>query len=121
MDTPSSDNMTLIGTIDALYGKQQCVGVKVTGVGFKKGATLCFKPDDSGKRDAIITADSIEINHEQVAEVKTGQQCGIKFPVPIERLVEKGTPVYLVTKPVADEPSVQNAGTANKMQDGEKI
>jgi hypothetical protein len=34
MNKSSSDNMTLIGTVDALYYDLQCVGVKVTGISF---------------------------------------------------------------------------------------
>ena len=99
MDTPSKDNMTLIGAVDTLYSNLQCVGVNVTGVGFEKGAKICFRLDPSGEHDTIFTADSIEIDHHQVTEVKAGKQFGIKFPVPIEGLVEVGTPVYLVTEP----------------------
>ncbi|XOU94040.1 MAG: hypothetical protein ACNFW9_04305 [Candidatus Kerfeldbacteria bacterium] len=120
MNKSSSDNMTLIGTVDALYYDLQCVGVKVTGIGFEKGAKLCFKLDDSGENDSTIITDSIEIDHQQVTEVKVGDQCGIKIGSSIGGQFKVGMKVYHVVEE-DDGHSRQNVGTDNELQDGKKI
>ncbi|HCI05646.1 TPA: translation elongation factor-like protein [Patescibacteria group bacterium] len=76
-----------IGTVIHIYGK---IGVAILALvsELKVGDTVLFK---GKKTEFTQTIDSIQINHEQVAKAKKGDDVGIK----VSQEVDEGDEVFL--------------------------
>jgi hypothetical protein len=76
-----------IGEVSHYYDK---IGVAIVDAkkGVKKGDTLHFK---GGKTDFTQTADSIQVDHKDVGEIKKGDSAGVK----VGKEVREGDQVFI--------------------------
>jgi len=86
----AKETKIIVGRVEKYWSKVSVAAIKVFAHGLKLNDELYITGDETGIKRFKI--ESMEINHQQVLEVKKGQEVGIKLPF----LVKKGDDVFLI-------------------------
>jgi len=87
--------MTQVGKVIRVFHNLGCIGIQVTGRGFKIGEKLHFETNRRSSLDCTIIASSIQINKQPVDQVTAGDKCAVQIPVTASSLPPYGTLVFL--------------------------